>query len=688
MNHPFLDNSFEIPWSSLTPESVRQDIDKARADADAALERIRRLDASEAGYENVFLALENAGELLSIPWRKVSHLEEVCDSPALREAYNAALPEVSDFFARIPLDEALWRAVRAAAGKPETLALDPVRRRFVEETVRDFTDEGAELSPEKKARMTQVQSELSSLTQKYSENVLDSTNAYELVIDDPKRLSGLPPHSREAARLDALKHSHGTDANPQWRFTLHFPSYGPAMQYLDDDDIRRQLYEAYSRIGRAAPYDNTELVWKILELRAEKAALLGKANFADVTTARRMARSGRAALDFVEDMHGRIRHAFERECREIEEFKAKETHSSVEPLQPWEASYWMEKLRKAKYDFDEEELRPYFPINRVIEGMFSLFGRLYGFKVMERKGANKPDVWHPDVHFYDVFDSQSGVWIGSFYADWHPRPAKRSGAWMEGVRFGELSSDGSRGPHLGVVCGNLTEPQGDKPALLTHREVETIFHEFGHLLHHVLSDVPVKSLAGTNVPWDFVEMPSQIAENWTWERESLDLFARHYETGEPIPQAMYDKMLAARHFGAARAAMRQLSFGKMDLEFHLNYPLYKGRDLDEAVSGMLEGYLAQYKSPAANNVRSFGHLFSSATGYAAGYYSYKWAEVLEADAFTRFKAEGILNEKTGRELRDKILSKGNSRPPEELFRDFLGRDPDPDALLLREGILT
>jgi oligopeptidase A len=429
------------------------------------------------------------------------------------------------------------------------------------------------------------------------------------------------------------------------------------------------------------------LIWKILALRDEKAKLLGKANFADIATARRMARSGRVALDFVENMHDRVLPAFERECRELEEFKAKETHSRVEPLEPWAVSYWMEKLRRAKYDFDEEELRPYFPIDRVIQGMFSLFGRLYGFRVRERIGEKKPDVWHPDAHFYDIFDSVSGAHIGSFYADWFPRASKRSGAWMEGVSFGAAKADGGHEPHLGLVCGNLTEPQGDKPALLTHREVETIFHEFGHLMHHVLTDVPVKYLAGTNVPWDFVEMPSQVSENWTWERASLDLFARHYETGQLIPQDIFGKMLAARHFGAARASMRQLSFGKMDLELHLNYERYKGRDLDETVKEILNGYLARTKSPASNNVRSFGHLFSSPMGYAAGYYSYKWAEVLDADIFTRFKKEGVLNEETGHEFRAKVLSKGNSRPPEELFRSFMGRDPDPDALLVREGIL-
>jgi oligopeptidase A len=688
MTHPFLDTSFEIPWSAMTPAGVRPDIEQAMADAEAALARIRSLDAAAANYESVFLALESATEKLGVPWHRVGHLEEVCDGPELREAYNAMLAKVSEFFSRVPLDADLWRAVRAAAEKPETKALDPVRQRFVTETVRDFVDAGADLPQEKKDRLAKLQSELSAATQKFSENVLDSTNAYELVIDDPAKLAGLPLHAREAARLDAQKKGYGTDAEPKWRFTLQYPSWGPALQYLDDDGMRKQLYEAYTMIGRAAPHDNTELVWRILELRSEQALLLGKANFADVTTARRMAKSGRSALAFVEDMHGRVKDAFARECRELEEFRAAETGGKVEHLEPWETAYWMEKLRKSRYDFDEEALRPYFAIGNVIGGMFRLVEHLYGIKVAERTGAAKPDVWHADVHFYDVFDAGSRAHIGSFYADWFPRASKRSGAWMDGLLTGDCLPGGGHAPHLGLVCGNLTEPQGDKPALLTHREVETIFHEFGHLLHHLFGDVAVKSLSGANVAWDFVEMPSQITENWTWERESLDLFARHWETGALIPQDIFDKMVAARRFGAARASMRQLSFGKMDLELHLNYEKYKGRDLDKAVAEIQTGYLSPTRTPATNNARAFGHLFASPTGYAAGYYSYKWAEVLDADMFTRFLNEGILNEKVGRELREKVLSKGNSLPSDELFRNFMGRDPDPEALLVREGIVT
>jgi len=670
----------------MTHENVSPDIAEATARAEAALEEIRSVDPSEADYGNVFDALEKSTDDLTYAWSRVNHLEDVCDSPPMREAFNQVLPGVSAFYARIPLDEGLWKSIRAAADNLKSTDLDRVRRRFVGETMKDFIEAGADLTLEKKERLAKLQSELSKLTQKYSEHVLDSTNAFELIVEDPSRLTGLPPHAREAARRDALKTGHGTEANPQWRFTLHAPSFGPAMQYLNDDDIRHQLYAGIASIGHKEPYDNADLVWKILELRHEKALLLGKKNFADVTTSRRMAKNGRNALNFVEDMHRRITPAFERECRELEEFKAAQTGQPVDLLEPWETSYWMDKLRRARYDFDEEQLRPYFAIGNVISGMFRLVEKLYGLRICERMGESKPDVWHPDVSFYEVYDSKSDAHLGSFYSDWHPRASKRSGAWMDGYFTGDHLPGGGHTPHLGLVCGNLTEPQGDKPALLTHREVETVFHEFGHLLHHLLGDVIVRSLNGTNVSWDFIEMPSQIMENWTWERESLDLFARHYVTGEPIPQDIFDKMQSSRKFGAARMSMRQLAFGKMDLELHLNYTQYKGRDLDEAIAEIQAGYLPRTKTPIPNNVRSFGHLFSSPTGYAAGYYSYKWAEVLDADAFTRFKNEGVLNPDTGRDFRDKILSKGNSKEPDELFRDFMGRDPDPEALLIRQGL--
>ncbi len=683
--HPFLAPDFAIRWSQLTPDAVAPDIGTALAGAQRNLDAIATQDLAAVTFASTVEALERACDELNRAWGLVGHLNSVADSPALREAYNAMLAPVSEFYAKIPLNAQLWTALRAFAATPEALALTGVKRRLFEETMADFRQAGADLPAEKKARLEKLEAELSQICQKYSENVLDSTNAWELIVDDEAKLAGLPANAREAARRNALAKGHGTEAQPRWRFTLHMPSLEPFMTYLDDAALRRRMWEGSCGVGATGAHDNTALVRQILALRQEKATLLGKPHFPDQVLERRMARDGATALRFVEDLHERVRAAFARETAELEAFAAERTGRVPGRLAPWEIGYWAEKLRQERYAFDEEALRPYFPLARVIEGLFEVCRRVLGVRAVEQP-AGAAEVWHPEVKFYELRNEADGRQLGSFYADWHPRESKRGGAWMNYLLTGEPQADGRLSPHLGLICGNLTPPSGDKPALLTHREVETIFHEFGHLLHHLLGEVPYKSLNGVNVAWDFVELPSQILENWTWEREGLDLFARHFETGAPIPAELFAKMKAARNFRAATVTMRQLAFGKMDLELHLHPERYAVGDLDAAIKATLADYLIPTEPPAPTMVRRFGHLFSGSVGYAAGYYSYKWAEVLDADAFTRFQREGTFNAATGAEFRRHVLSRGNSEPPMELFKRFMGREPDLTALLVRAGL--
>jgi oligopeptidase A len=680
-DNPFLDPAFKIRWSQLAPERIEPAIGEALGRAKAAVDAIAARDPAAVTYENTFLALEDALEELNVAWGKVAHLQSVADSPALRAAHNAMLPRVSAFYAGIRLNGALWTRLKAFLGSPRAAALTGVDRRFMEETAADFREAGADLPPGTKARLEALETELAELTQKYSEHVLDATNAWEMVVEEEERLAGLPAHAKAAAGAAAKAKGLG-GGRPAWRFTLHAPSQEPFMTRLEDGELRRGMWTAASAVGAAAPHENTALISRILTLRAEKAALLGKRHFADLVLERRMARSGERALGFIDDLRVRCAPAFEREGRELEEFRNRAEPGRTGRLAPWEVAYWAERMRREKYDFDEEALRPYFPMPRVVAGLFELAERVFGVKVR----VGDAETWHPEVIFYDVADAR-GRHVGSFYADWHPRESKRGGAWMNSLVTGGPRPDGTRAPHLGLICGNLTPPSGNSPALLTHREVETIFHEFGHLIHHLLGEVKIKSLNGTNVAWDFVELPSQIMENWCWERESLDLFARHHETGEPIPEELFRRMTAARNFRSAAQVMRQVALAKMDLVMHMGTaPFAAAPDAEPLARATVADCLVPTDPPAPTVVKRFSHIFSSPVGYAAGYYSYKWAEVLDADAFTRFRREGIFNRSTGADFVDKILSRGNAADPADLFRSFMGRDPDPGALLRRCGL--
>jgi len=684
--HPFIAADYHIKWESLTPDHIEPDIDTALETSNKNLDAIRQLDDVAVTYLNTFAALEIATEDLDRVWGRINHLDSVVNSDDLRAGLNAVLPRVTSFYSSIPLDDKIWKKLKVFVDSPAAANLDPTRKRFVEETCADFIQSGADLPNDKKNRIAEIQSRLSEATQKYSENVLDSTNAWELIVDDKSRLAGLPSSAVAAAAEDAKAKGH----DGKWLFTLQQPSMMPVMQHAENASLRKDVWEASCTVGYGGEYDNTNLIWEILKLRQEKAELLGFANFADLTLERRMAGSGTTAQNFTSDLHNKIVDQFNNDSHELQAWKADQTSGDAVPLEPWEISYWAEKRRKAEYDFDDEELRPYFPLKSVMDGMFGIVSKIFGVRIEEKDTTeNGGDVqtWHPECRFYDLFDSKTDEMLGSFYADWHPRQSKRGGAWMNSFETG-MPADGKtpREPHLGLMVGNMTKPIGDKPALMTHYEVETIFHEFGHLLHHLLGNVTVKSLSGTNVPWDFVELPSQIMENFCWDRESLDLFACHHETGELIPEELYEKMIAARNYMSATVYMRQLALGKLDLDLHIEPAKYINRDLDECDREILEGYKTPLASEGPSMARRFNHLFSSPTGYAAGYYSYKWAEVLDADAFTRFQKEGILNAETGADFREHILSKGNSAPPDELYRNFMGRDPELGALLVRAGL--
>jgi oligopeptidase A len=670
--NPLLDLGFEIPFNRIKPHHVEDAITTLIAEAQREFEAILSV-SGERTYANTLGALDRLGERLQRAFRVVAHLESVRTTPELRQAYNAILPLVTAFYSKIQLSSELYDALKAYAATPEARRLSPAKRRFLQLTLDAFRREGADLPPEKKARLEAINTRLAEVTSRYSQNVLDSTAAFELYLEE-HQLSGLPESARQAARQAAM--ARGREG---WRFTLQAPSYLALMTYLDDPAIRKQVYLAYNNRATEEGRDNRPLIGEILALRQEKAELLGYAHFADLVLEERMARNGATAVAFERDLAERYRPYFERENQELQAFRRQLEGGDAPALEPWDVAYYAEKQRRAVYDFDEEALRPYFPLERVLEGLFELCRRVFGIRVEPAQAEG----WHPDVKSYDLYDPQ-GRFTARFYTDWFPREDKRGGAWMNYFITGDR--DGVFEPHLALMCGNLTPPVGDRPALLTHREVETVFHEFGHLLHHALSNVEVKSLAGTNVPWDFVELPSQIMENWCWEREALDLFAHHYRTGEPIPDELFQRMQRARTYRAANDTMRQLAFGSVDLAMHIDYTPQDG-DVTRYARQIMASFSPTPLPEEYGMIASFSHLFGSAVGYAAGYYSYKWAEVLDADAFSRFQAEGIFNPQTGRDFVEQILSRGNSEDPAQLFRNFMGRDPSPEALLRRTGLL-
>jgi oligopeptidase A len=670
MQNPLLSQQYRIPFDQIRAEHVQPAIEALLASSAAGLEEIAATTLGSTTYDNTLGRLDTFTAPLEYAMNIVRHLESAATSAELRQAYNAIQGPVAEFYSGLPLHEGLWRVIKDFAATGEASRLTGARKRHLQKTIDSFVRNGAELNAADKQKLREIDVELTRVTTKFTENVLDSTNEFELMVVDEMKLAGLPPSAIDAARQSA--ESKGREG---WRFTLQAPSYIAVLTYLDDAEIREKMYRACNARAAGGGFDNKALILDILRLRRAKAQMLGFADFPDFVLADRMAGNGARAQQFLEELRTRTEPFFARENEALRAF------AGGRDLAVWELSYYAEKQRLALYDFDEEQLRPYFPVEQVMSGMFHIFSRLFGIRVTEESGVPG---WDSAVKFYRIEDGTSGLHLGGFYADWFPRENKRGGAWMDSFILGNPDA-GS--PHLGLMCGNLTPPVGSKPALLTHSEVETIFHEFGHLLHHCLSRVEVRSLSCTNVAWDFVELPSQIFENWCWERESLNLFARHYQTNEPIPEDLFQKMVRAKNYRSAAAQMRQVSFGVTDLALHRSYSPEKDGDVIEYCRKLGQPFSAAELPEGWAMIASFSHLFSSPVAYGSGYYSYKWAEVLDADAFTRFQSEGLFSEKAGVEFRDRILSKGDSADPAELYRSFMGRDPQVEALFVRSDLV-
>ncbi|BCX88523.1 oligopeptidase A [Methylomarinovum tepidoasis] len=679
MTNPLLETYEFPPFSRIRPEHVEPAITRILHDNRQQVARLLQ-HGGPYTWDNLIRPLEDLDDRLDKAWSPVRHLNAVVNSEALRQAYNACLPKLSDYATDLGQNEALYQAHQAIADSEEFQRLDPAQRKIVQDALRDFRLAGVALSSERKARFKAIEQRLSKLASHFEENVLDATNAWTKHITDEARLQGLPETARTVARQAAA--ARGLDG---WLLTLEFPCYAAVMTFADDRNLRRELYEAYvTRASDQGPHagrwDNTEVMEEILRLRHEKARLLGYANFAELSLATKMAETPQQVLDFLCELAARSRPVAERDLAELRRFAR--DHHGIDEVQAWDLMYYSEKLRQHKFRLSQEEVKQYFPATRVVPGLFRVVERLYGLDIRALEGI---DVWHPDVRCYEIRDARGEV-RGRFYLDLYARPKKRGGAWMDECVARRRLQGQVQVPIAFLTC-NFTPPAGNDPALLTHDEVLTLFHEFGHGLHHLLTQVDYSGVSGIRgVEWDAVELPSQFMENFCWQRETLDLIAGHYRSGEPLPEALFQKMLAAKNFQAGMMMVRQLEFALFDFRIHMEYDPARGGRIYEILEEVRD-QVAVFRPPAFNRfAHSFSHIFGG--GYAAGYYSYKWAEVLSADAFSRFEEEGIFDPATGRAFLQHILEVGGSRPALESFKAFRGREPKIDALLRHSGIST
>jgi oligopeptidase A len=672
--NPLLDFSGLPRFSEIKSEHVTPAVDSLLQENRGLIAK-QLADSSAPTWTDFVAPMEDANERLSRAWGQVSHLHSVMDSPELREVYNANLPKITQYYAELSQNQVLFEKFKQLKAAPEFTQLNQAQKKIVENELRDFRLGGAELPDDKKQRFLEIQEEMASLSAKFEENLLDATNGFARYVEDRTALAGIPDDVLETAQEAAKK-----DNKPGWKLTLHGPSYMPVMQYAENRSLREEMYRANvtraSELGKPK-LDNTAILDKIVRLRKEDALLLGFTSYAEVSLAAKMAETPKQVLDFLNELGVRAKPYAARDLAELREFARNELKQ--EKLEAWDIPLASEKLRVARYAFSDQEVKQYFPETQVLPGMFKLVETLYGLSI----NAGAAPVWHESVKFFDIRD-RSGVLIGQFYLDLYARDIKRGGAWMDDAITRRKKNQGIQTPVAYLTC-NFSGPVGGKPALFTHDEVITLFHEFGHGLHHLLTRIEDLGVSGINgVEWDAVELPSQFMENFCWEWDVIKHMAKHVDTGEILPRVLFDKMLAAKNFQSGMFTVRQIEFSLFDMHLHYDYDPAGGKTplqlLDE-----VRKRVAVVLPPAFNRFpNSFSHIFAG--GYGAGYYSYKWAEVLSADAYSLFEENGVLNEEVGHRFWSEILGVGGSRSALESFVAFRGREPTIDALLRHNGM--
>jgi oligopeptidase A len=677
--NPLLDFSGLPRFDRIRADHIVPAIDALLADCRVAVEGVAQGEGP-ATWESVVAPTESAFDHLDRAWGAVRHLNAVVNTPAIRDAYNAALPRVTGFHADVAQDPRSFARFRALAEGPAFATLDAARRKVVENAVRDFRLGGAELSDADKQRFKTIQEELATLSAKFDDNVLDSEDAWAHFVDDESALAGVPADVVAAARAAAQ-----ADGRSGCKLTLRYPCYMPVMQYAEDRSLRALMHRGAatlaSDLGAAPAWDNTPVIARILELRREEARLLGYSNFAELSLVPKMAQRPHHVLDFLRDLARRARPFAERDYAELVGFAR---HLGIDDIAAWDLAYVAEKLKAERFAFSEQEVREYFAEDRVLAGLFRVVATIYGVGVQPAEAA----VWHPAVRFFDVLDA-SGTLVGQFYLDLYAREGKQSGAWMDDAINRRHAHDRLQHPVAYLTC-NFSGPVGGRPASFTHREVTTLFHEFGHALHQLLTRVDVAGVSGLQgVEWDAVELPSQFMENYCWEWDVLSQMSAHAQTGAPLPRGLFDRMLAARNLGSGLAMVRQLELALFDMVLHGDYVPggSGGYAIPRAVLDAVRREVAIVPRPSYDRfMYAFDHVFAG--GYAAGYYSYKWAEVLSADAFSLFEERGVLSPEIGARFRDEVLARGGSRSAMASFVAFRGRPPQLDALLRHNGMVS